>query len=140
MKHIKDFREAMGFGPGGEEILSDVDDILQELRDAGLEAEAKHSIGGKASYGKVGEEIAISIKSKSIWNGEDCFSAGYEESDIIDVYERICRYLESEGFEKDLVARNGYVGSVPHLRISSFMGSSSSHFSFSRMVWPDNIG
>lgn len=120
MRRIKIFEE---FGSDGEEIRDTVEDILQELEDVGFETKAKYWIGGRKSYGKTAENIEIRIYREK----------EYEAKDIKDVYERICRYLEQEGFKKDLVARDGYVGSVPHLSVFEFMETWSSRFSFSRI-------
>jgi uncharacterized protein (UPF0335 family) len=107
----------------GEDIRDTVEDILQELKDIGFETKAEYWIGGRMSYGKKAENIEISIRREK----------EYEAKDIKDVYERICRYLEQERFKKDLVARDGYVGSVPHLSLFEFMETWSSRFSFSRI-------
>ena len=121
IKIFEDFKKASEYN--GEEICDTVNDILLELKDEGFDASARYWVGGRRSYGKTAENIEIKINSKR----------AYEEKDIMDVYERICDYLEQEGFEKDLVARDGYTGSVPHLTVFEFMETWSSRFSFSRI-------
>ena len=121
MKHLKRFNENFN---KDSEVLSTVNDILLELSDDGFEIETKYWIGGRVAYNKIAEHIEIRINK----------NRKYEIDEIIEVYNRLCIYLDSEGFEKDLLAENGKVGSIPHLRIFEFMNSWSSRFSFSALT------
>ena len=124
MKYLKRFNENFkGSNLFNPEILSTVNDILLELSDDGFEIKTKYWIGGRASYNKVAENIEIYISK----------NRKYEIDEIIEVYNRLCEYLESEGFKKDLLAENGKRGSIPHLTTYEFMGCSSL-FSFSALT------
>ena len=119
MKYIKKFNES-----NGEEISETVNDILLELIDDGFDvAKAEYWVGGRVSYGRTAENIKVTISN----------NIAYTEADIMEVYGRICNYLESEGFKKDLIARNGYVGAIPHMDVFHFFSRYSSRFSFSRI-------
>ena len=124
MKHLKTYKLFENFNKNSEIILSTVNDILLELSDDGFEVYTRYWVGGRVAYNRVAENIEVRITS----------SRKYEIDDIIEVYNRLCEYLYTWGFEKDLLARDGKVGSIPHLRIFEFMNTYSSTFSFSALT------
>jgi len=98
-------------------------DILFELSDDGFDVKVDHSSGNYISGSNTKEFIEVTIMNDN----------EFDEGDIKEVYDRLCKYLETEGYQKFMVASNGVSGNIPHLSVSNFMGSISS-FSFYRNI------
>lgn len=101
MRYLNKFNES-NIEVSIESIIDDVNDILLELSDIGFEVDVKYSYGASVGYTRKlkrrrrSQDIEIRVARDK----------EYDIDDIIEVYNRLCLYLESNKFEKKLVNRS----------------------------------